>query len=296
MKIECAVISDLLPLYVEEMVSEESKKRIQEHLETCTVCQKEFVELKMTDDFPIDTHTDGLQKIKAKLFKDKFKAVLLAIMITTIIVITGTNYLTKPLFLPYNDSLIEVIEKDNGEIFVRFDEQVTGYDIDTYLLEGSTHSVYELTAWTTFGDKFLNHKENETLILNPDENKIAAIYYSSAGALENTPIYGRNKTDAAGSMTLPRLFLMQYLRIACLLLGLLLLITLATYKFKKIQTVIRHILLVPASFIIGTLIINGFQMSSYTATRDFFIILLMMIPIYGVLLLSFDFYQQLKKK
>lgn len=296
MKIECAVTSDLLPLYLEEIVSEESRKQIEEHLQTCTVCQKEFVELKMTDDFPIDTNTDGLQKIKAKLFKDKFKAVLFAIMITTIIVITGTHYLTKPLFLPYNDSLIEVIEKDNGEIFVHFDEQVTGYDVDTYLLEDGIYSVYELTAWKTFGDKFLNHKKNETLILNPDGNKIASIHYSSAGALENTVIYGKNTTNDTGSITLPRLFLTQYVRIAGLLLGLLLLITLATYKFKKIQTVIRHILLVPISFIVGTLIINGFQMSSYTATRDFFIILLIIVPIYGVLLLGFDFYKQLKEK
>lgn len=42
MKIECNVIKDLLPLYVDECCSEESAKLVAEHLETCESCRKEY--------------------------------------------------------------------------------------------------------------------------------------------------------------------------------------------------------------------------------------------------------------
>lgn len=45
MKRECSLIRDLLPLYVERMVSEESKKIIEEHLAQCPSCKKVYEEM-----------------------------------------------------------------------------------------------------------------------------------------------------------------------------------------------------------------------------------------------------------
>lgn len=45
MKRECSLIRDLLPLYVEQMVSEESKKIIEEHLAQCPSCKKVYEEM-----------------------------------------------------------------------------------------------------------------------------------------------------------------------------------------------------------------------------------------------------------
>ena len=42
MKTECNIFRDLLPLYVENMVSEETAQYINEHLKECSECQKEF--------------------------------------------------------------------------------------------------------------------------------------------------------------------------------------------------------------------------------------------------------------
>ena len=46
MKTECSVVRDLLPLYVEDMVSEETASYISEHLKECPECQAELVKLK----------------------------------------------------------------------------------------------------------------------------------------------------------------------------------------------------------------------------------------------------------
>lgn len=45
MKIKCNIIKDLLPLYVEQLVSEESKVDIEEHLQECDQCRKIYQEM-----------------------------------------------------------------------------------------------------------------------------------------------------------------------------------------------------------------------------------------------------------
>ncbi len=42
MKLSCAVIKDLLPLYKDELCSSESKKLVEEHIAGCESCQKVF--------------------------------------------------------------------------------------------------------------------------------------------------------------------------------------------------------------------------------------------------------------
>ena len=46
MKNECSIILDLLPLYVEDMVSEETAKYVSEHLATCPECQAELEKMR----------------------------------------------------------------------------------------------------------------------------------------------------------------------------------------------------------------------------------------------------------
>ena len=46
MKTECSVVRDLLPLYMEDMVSAETAQYINEHLKNCNECQAELANLK----------------------------------------------------------------------------------------------------------------------------------------------------------------------------------------------------------------------------------------------------------
>ena len=46
MKNDCSIIKDLLPLYAEDMVSEETAEYVKRHLCDCAECQKELASLK----------------------------------------------------------------------------------------------------------------------------------------------------------------------------------------------------------------------------------------------------------
>jgi len=45
-KTECSVVRDLLPLYVEDMVSPETAQYVKSHLDECPECQSEYESLK----------------------------------------------------------------------------------------------------------------------------------------------------------------------------------------------------------------------------------------------------------
>lgn len=73
MKNECSIIKDLLPLYVEDMVSGETRDFIEEHLSNCPECKAELDSLK--EGTPLssieDNHTDksGTAKPFKKIMK-----------------------------------------------------------------------------------------------------------------------------------------------------------------------------------------------------------------------------------
>ena len=45
-KINCNVIQDILPLYIEDAVSEDTKELVEEHLQNCEICQRVYHETK----------------------------------------------------------------------------------------------------------------------------------------------------------------------------------------------------------------------------------------------------------
>ena len=56
-ELPCYVVSDLLPLYQEDILSEQTKKDIDKHLNECEECEEKLVEMKMQIDVP-NTNTE----------------------------------------------------------------------------------------------------------------------------------------------------------------------------------------------------------------------------------------------
>ena len=132
MKIKCNVIKDILPLYIENIASEDTRVLIEEHVDECEDCKKELEEMKFPRNIPIDINTNGIKKIKNKLFREKFKAIIFSIVLTSIFLILTINYLTQPIYIPYSKDVVSVRESDNGTIFIDFKDNVSGYDISKY--------------------------------------------------------------------------------------------------------------------------------------------------------------------
>ena len=64
--IPCGVIRDLLPLYTEELCSEESRTLVENHLKDCPDCRSLKESMKKTEPLPVDSG-ESLKKMKKEL-------------------------------------------------------------------------------------------------------------------------------------------------------------------------------------------------------------------------------------
>ncbi len=65
-EIKCEVIRDLLPLYVDDAASKETRELIQEHLNTCPDCREELQRISVPVSLPPDEDTQLLERFNHK--------------------------------------------------------------------------------------------------------------------------------------------------------------------------------------------------------------------------------------
>ena len=98
MKNECNIVRDILPLYVEDMVSEETAKFVKEHLAECKKCREDYEAMKSTDGF-VENKSDNSEDIKiASSLKNiknainkKIRNIVLCAVAAVLVVIIGDN-------------------------------------------------------------------------------------------------------------------------------------------------------------------------------------------------------------
>ena len=69
----CHIIRDMLPLYLDGMLSEDSVGFVEEHLQGCGACRGELEKLKAPDDFPRETPERDAAALKAMKRKWKIR-------------------------------------------------------------------------------------------------------------------------------------------------------------------------------------------------------------------------------
>lgn len=62
----CALVLDILPLYVDQVCSEESRRYIEEHLENCENCKKEYEQMERDLVVPAEKDVSLIKKIKRR--------------------------------------------------------------------------------------------------------------------------------------------------------------------------------------------------------------------------------------
>ncbi|MFY9176289.1 MAG: zf-HC2 domain-containing protein [Caldicoprobacterales bacterium] len=295
MKLSCDVINDLLPLYVEDLASDDTRILVEEHLKTCSNCKKQLEFFQDPGEIPIDTIVEPFKKIERKLFRKQIQIVTVTVALVLVVVIIGMAYLTSPDYLPYSNNNMSLTEYEDGKIIITFNHKVAGYDIEKYSIGDGTGDIYHITTWNTIFNQYFLKNNIQSIILNPGGDKVASIYYYSTDGKDDILIYGKDQNPGGGIRTLPRLFLGYYLVIVgvlAILCGILLFIF---RKKDNIRNAMERIFLLPISYFFSHLCIKGFITTSYLAYRDFFLILLLMIPIYCLLLLSIKLYRSYRK-
>ena len=331
---DCSIVQDLLPLYAEDLLREETKEFVDEHLAQCEACRAELAALK-ADVTPAPVNAQPLRSLKKQLRRKKFTAVLLAVALALTLATAGFAYLTAPQYLPYSETEWTVAHADGAvtaegladlsgveSISVNLLTPVSGTEVTSTQDPDSGKTVYFITAWRTPLDTWrgafdkTGDAPNAHSVIDRTQREADALQ-GALGKVESARTlftldtancaavcYSQNNgqddvllcgSRDGGIISLPRLALGYYV-----LLSLVLLIPLGITFFlcrrKKIGKLLGHLALIPACYLTGHLLVKGFVTTSYQMQRDFSLIVLTAALIYAAVMLAINLWRQKREK
>ena len=297
---DCSIVQDLLPLYAEDMLREETKKFVNGHLSQCAACRAELDALR-ADVKPQPVSAQPLRELKKRLRRKKLTAVLLAVTLALTLATTGFAYLTAPQYLPYNAADWSVHEPDasldavlNGEEHICIEPltPVSGTEVESVIDPDSGETVYIISAWRTLLDKWLGKLDtvngNGDKLILLDTTNCRVVYYAQNNGQANMVLYGER---SGGVISLPRLAL-GYYAVLSLMLFIAFCIAFLICRKKKAAKPLGYLALAPASYLAGHLLVKGFTTTSYQMQRDFSLIVFAAVLIYSAVLLALSLLQQ----
>ena len=111
-KITCEVVKDLLPLYVDDVLSSDSRALVEEHLKTCDECADLCKNMKGNDSLAITKNKNdkaAIKKIKKKIqTKRIITALVSALCIAAVAFGIFYGVVIKESYIPYEESGLKV--------------------------------------------------------------------------------------------------------------------------------------------------------------------------------------------
>lgn len=183
-KISCNIIGDLLPLYVDGAVSEDTKKLVEEHLAECEECKKAAEEMGKELVLPVHetvraAETSFLQKMKKTWQKRRIRTAVISVAVTAGVILGSYMALTIPQWIiPYKpvdfsvaveDGMVCVYYIGKGRINYSY-----GYDGEDEFFLYFTQS-----PWSAYVEPLLEDAEQEEPYRYQIDSvdRIAKVYY-----------------------------------------------------------------------------------------------------------------------
>lgn len=92
-KINCNVIKDILPLYVDDLVSEDTKTLVEAHLRKCESCKEEYRKIANVLQMPIECDVKPIQKLQKKWRIEKIATTTIITVISIVVVMLMSFWL-----------------------------------------------------------------------------------------------------------------------------------------------------------------------------------------------------------
>lgn len=278
---KCEIIKDLLPLYEENLLSEESKTFVEDHLKTCPECKnllKEDIEIENKNTKPLDF-------VEKRIKKETRYFTLAVISLIGSILIFIISYLNTPRHIEYEKDLYKVYKND--EIYtVEFNDLVSGIDYT------DTEDAIYLDAYTTKYDEIFNkNSPNKSLTFHKDDLKM--VLYQNHDSMPNMVI----GSGEVRQTLLPRLVFGLYAWMSIIGFFVIAFAIFLQEKLRKksLSLPIKTILIGgPLSLFLGIISIKGFNTASYYPMTDFKYILLLSLGIY-LFLIFLSIYREQKR-
>lgn len=183
-KISCNIIGDLLPLYVDGAVSEDTKKLVEEHLAECEECKKAAEEMGKELVLPVHetvraAETSFLQKMKKTWQKRRIRTAVISVAVTAGVILGSYMALTIPQWIiPYKpvdfsvaveDGMVCVYYTGKGRINCSY-----GYDGEDEFFLYFTQS-----PWSAYVEPLLEDADQEEPYRYQIDSvdRIAKVYY-----------------------------------------------------------------------------------------------------------------------
>lgn len=191
-KMDCDIIKDLLPLYIDGVVSDTTKDVIEGHLSECEECRKEAAMLQKNMQLPasekaLEAEVHALKKIKKSFFKKKVIIALATACLTLLVAAGVYSYMVMAEeIILYEASKVKIEEKADSLYF-----NYMGDDLDcTYLagplklkVDGETKNVgfiyYTATPWSTHIQPLLEKDKPNDPFYGWSTDKIDQVYYGA---------------------------------------------------------------------------------------------------------------------
>lgn len=306
MKLPCAVTRDLLPLYAEELVEQETQALIEEHLTGCSACRAKLSEFKTETSAPIET-AKPLQSLKKQLQKRRLYSAVIAVLCVFIAVYAWFYHANERKLVSWEEGLIQaagIEQRPYDEVFgqtdapdepqrsnvdvliLRVDNRITGTSETLFMDDDGSRTVL-LQGWTSGGSGYFIRDYNE-MILYPVPDRVMYVDSVQQHLLWGKPLDG-------GVEILPRLALGYYLLLA---LAATFVLGLAWFFLRRRKNgwIVRQLFFAPASYLGAHFLMKGFHTVSDFMAHDFFNILLIAIALYALISLTWQVFLQWQKE
>ena len=304
MKNECSIVCDLLPLYAEDRVSEDTAEFVKEHLGNCPTCRAELEKLRkpvqpVAAQHVPDIDAEPLKRLKKALLMEKVQAILCTAAVLLALMLSGLSFLTAPEYFAYSQELVTVTEGANGEATISFSSEITNYKLQRIADPADKQTVYHLEVWTCAWDRMFSKPGAQDVTVKPENGHELLIYFTQfinqSSSNSAVCIYGEIEPDSGGWMALPGLSMGYWLAINIVLLVILGVIWLNLRKKEKPRRLVERLILIPIAYMLGHLCVLGFHTLSYSEWRDAQMILAIGILFYCAMLLALSIFYSRKE-
>lgn len=298
MKNECSIVQDILPLYVEEMVSDDTVSFVREHLKDCPRCRAELEKLQKPVEVQLkpDINAAPLKRLKKALLMKKLQTILCTVAILLALMLAVISLLTAPEYFEYTPDLVTVTETGVGEVTISFNRKVTNYKLQHIEDPDECNTVYQLEAWTSPWDRMFKKNGAWAVTVSPENDKPLLIYFTQIADGSSVNLYGEAASDNSGWVALPGLTLGYWLLGNIMLFIIVAVIWFCVRKKERIRRRAEYLMLIPVAYGLGHLCVLGFRTVSYSEWRDFQLILAIGILLYCAMLLALNIFYAGRKR
>lgn len=187
----CNIIRDLLPLYVDDVLSIDSKDFVESHLKDCSDCKKEYDLMKEDLVIPRENRDNSLKSIKKTLKSKKIKNIVLTIILTSIIIISSIELIFhRNTLIKYDKNLIDIVNINNN-IYSKFKAKnyyvINMHTIEDVNIDNKMENIVIISYYESFAE---SPKRNLTKKNLSEEDRLFLL-----GEIDNKDYIEVNRDD-----------------------------------------------------------------------------------------------------